>query len=199
MEGAGEPAARLNRVGHRAGRPASVAAKGEELGRGSRVDKAAHKIARAVRVNRPRPAEIGVHIAVMLGQRDQFVGIGIGNVHQHKAAIEVAGQQGAEVAAFDAVNGHAVIASVVASVDLERQLVFDRQLGAPRPAPVAQQQPARLVKFRALERALEHALGVGVGALFPAQRAVVGVLSFDCDGMGSMLVEDGFHALLETS
>ena len=85
-QGAVEPAARLNRVGHRTGRPASVAAKGEELGRGSRVDKAAHK-------NRTNytgsidhgPAEIGVHIAVVLGQGDQFVGIGIGNVHQHKA------------------------------------------------------------------------------------------------------------------
>ena len=107
-------------------------------------------------------------------------------MHQHKAAIEVAGQQGAEVAAFDAVNGHAVVASVVASVDIERQFVFNRQLSASRPAPVAQQQPARLVELCALEQALEHALGVGVGALFLAQRAVVRVLGFDRYGMGAV-------------
>lgn len=199
MQGAGEPAARLHRVGHRASRPARVAAKGEELGRGRGVNEAAHKVARTVRVDGPRPAEVGVHIAVVLGQRDQFVGIGIGNVHEHKAAVEVAGQQGAEVPAFDAIDGHAVVASVVAGVDFERQLVFDGQLSAPRPAPVAQKQPARLVEFRALQQALEDALGVGVGALFPAQGAVVRVLGLDRYRMGAVLGEEGFHALLEAS
>ena len=82
---------------------------------------------------------------------------------------------------------------VIAGVELEGQVVFDSQLHAPRPAPVAESQACRFVNLTAAEDRGEGILRFVVRALLPAQCPVVSVLRLDGDRTCGMAPEDGCH------
>ena len=168
LQRAVQPAPCLNGIGRRTGGPAGIAAKGKELVGRCGVDKAAHEIGGGERVDRPGPAQIDSYVAIVFGQRQDFATIGVGDMHEYKATVQIARQQRAEVAALDAVDGHAVVAGVVAGVDFEGQIVFASKLNAARPAPVAQEQALVFGQFGAGQRLAQHLFGLCIGALAPA-------------------------------
>lgn len=133
----GEPVAGLDGVGGCAGGPAGVAAEDEEFVDGGGVDVAAYEVGGSIGVDGPGPAEIDVDVLVVFGQGDNFFAVGIGDVHEDEAGVEVFGQEATEVARFDAADGHAVGAGVITGVKFEGEVVFDREFDTARPAPVA--------------------------------------------------------------
>jgi len=124
FEGFGEPEAGLRSVGGSAGGPAGVAAKDKEFVDGGTVDEAADKVAGGVGVDRPGPAQVGPDVFVVFGQGDEFVAVGVGNVHEYKAGVEVFGQEGTEVAGLDAADRHTVVASIITGMEFEGEVVF---------------------------------------------------------------------------
>ena len=198
LEGLGEPEARLKCVGRGTGGPARIPAKHKEFVDGRGVDKAAHKIARSIRIDGPRPTQIGPDIFVVLGQCDELIAVRIGNVHQHKPGVEVLGQKPAQIARFDAIHRHAVVASIIARVEFEGQIVFYREFHAACPAPVAKAQSQRfgnLVVGR--EGGVQGAFCISPRACMPLQGAVVRVLGLHRNRKRRVFFKNGRHCLLQ--
>ena len=134
----------------------------------------------------------------MFGQRDEFIAIGIGNVHKHKASVEILSQKRAEIASFDTVNGHAIVTGVIARMDFERQIVFNSQFYTPCPAPIAKAQPHRFgnIVIRA-KRRIKRAFDIAAGAFLPIEGAIVRMLGFNCNGTRRVFFKYRLHRLLK--
>ena len=134
----------------------------------------------------------------MLGQRDELIAVRIGNVHKHKASVEILSQKPAKIASLDAVNRHAIIPCVIARMNLERQIVFNRQFHTACPAPVAKAQPHRFgnIVIRA-KRGVKRALDIAAGAFLPIKGAIVRMLGFNRNSTRRVFLKYRLHRLLK--
>ena len=76
----------------------------------------------------------------------------------------------------NAFNRHPSCTSVIAGVDLKRQVVRNGLLDATCHTPVAQAESLTLAQFLPAQLPQERTLGIGVVPLLPQQSAFVGVL-----------------------
>ena len=102
------------------------------------MNKSTNEVSRAVGIDGPCPAKIGIDIPIVFGQGQQFARVGIGDVHEYEAAIEIFGQQRSQMTWADPIHGHPVVTSVVTRMNFEGQIVLYCQFTAAGPAPIAQ-------------------------------------------------------------
>ena len=176
LQGAGQASAGLDGEGHGGVRPIGVAAKQKEFVRGHGVNHAMHKISRAVRVDAPSPAQIDIDVGVVLGHRGQLATVWIGGVHQDKASLWVAPNEFTQMRGPHRIDDHIAIARQIAGVNLEGQVVLSGQLRPARPAPITQTQFFFARKIETIYGFVECTGDIGLAALLPQQRALIGSL-----------------------
>ena len=83
------------------------------------------KITGTVRIDAPCPTEIHPDVTIVLRECNEFIGVGIGNVHQDKLGVNVTRKEVAHISSGNSTYGHPIVSSVVAGMNLERKVVFD--------------------------------------------------------------------------
>ena len=137
----------------------------------------------------------------MLGECDQFIVIGVGDVHQYKLRVKIPSEQRTHIARRDTSHGHPIVARIITGVNLEREIVFNREFNASRPTPIAEAEPRCFVnRFRRFcEHSVQRSSRLSIAPFRPVERSVVSMLRFYSDRTRGVFGKDRIHRGLEGS
>ena len=163
------------------------------------MDAPAQEIPRTIRIDAPRPAEVYPDVAVVLRECDEFIVVGIGDVHQDKLRVKIPCEQRAHISCGNTLHRHPVVASVVSGVNLEGEIVLGGEFYAACPTPIAKAEARRFVNlvWRLRQDGVQCFCCLVIAAFNPIERAVIGVLGFHGDCERGVFRENLRHTAFE--